>query len=378
MKKKIKKNLTKKDREDAVLLGLIQKYIQTNRPIGSNVLQESGFEFLSSATIRNYFHKLEHDGFLKQSHASGGRIPTTSAFRYYANHHLLHNHLPEAYKKKMIENLLLNDREISSYLTEAAEKLSEYTDCSVLLTSPRFDQDFLHDIQLFRIMDRKILFVLITDFGLVRTETLSMHKPITDAQMKKIQELFLWKIGKGVQPKIEPSLLKIAQYCYNEIMVRHIVGYANFHSEEIYRSGLSKLLSYPEFNDPVLLAKNLALFEDFEEIRPLLAESMKIGRLTLWIGNELKNITQGQEESTVMAIPYSIHERVVGAVAILGPMRLDYPKLFGILTQFSKTISSELTKSIYRYKISYREPQSRLDKKHLETSPSIYLEDKTS
>ena len=79
------KRLTKNDREDSVLLGIVDLYIKTAKPIGSNTLRDNGFDFLSSATIRNYCSKLEKLGFLKQQHSSGGRVPTTKGFRSYAN-----------------------------------------------------------------------------------------------------------------------------------------------------------------------------------------------------------------------------------------------------------------------------------------------------
>src|SRR5579872_6156120 len=82
------KKLPKTDRENAVLLGLIELYLKTGKPIGSHTLQENGFESLSSATIRNYFSKMEEAGYLKQQHTSGGRIPTEKAFRLYADANL--------------------------------------------------------------------------------------------------------------------------------------------------------------------------------------------------------------------------------------------------------------------------------------------------
>ena len=78
------KKLPKNDREQAVLLGLIELFLKMGKPIGSHTLQENGFESLSSATIRNYFGKMEEAVFAKQQHTSGGRIPTEKAFRLLA------------------------------------------------------------------------------------------------------------------------------------------------------------------------------------------------------------------------------------------------------------------------------------------------------
>ncbi len=68
---------------------------------------------------------------------------------------------------------------------------------------------------------------------------------------------------------------KLAQRIYNEVMVRHVVGYANFSHEEILRTGLSKLLAYPEFNDAAALASSLSLLEDENQMRGLLARMLQ-------------------------------------------------------------------------------------------------------
>ena len=65
-----------------VLIGLVEYFIKTGKPVGSNTLKETGFGDLSSATIRNYFAHLETEGYLTQQHSSGGRIPTNLAIAF--------------------------------------------------------------------------------------------------------------------------------------------------------------------------------------------------------------------------------------------------------------------------------------------------------
>ncbi|MCB1118172.1 MAG: hypothetical protein KDK50_06300, partial [Chlamydiia bacterium] len=86
----------KNDRERLVLLGLVDLFLRIGKPIGSQALQTEGFQALSSATIRNYFAKLEKAGFVEQQHSSGGRIPTPKAFKAYASAHLNTYQLPQS------------------------------------------------------------------------------------------------------------------------------------------------------------------------------------------------------------------------------------------------------------------------------------------
>ena len=379
MKRVFKKRLTKSDRQEAVLLGLVDLFIKTNRPIGSHSLQEKNFDFLSSATIRNYFNKLEKEGYLHQSHSSGGRIPTALAYRAYANASLENPSLPTKDKKKIFDSLKLEGKQTSTFLHNAADLLSEMSNLSVFLTSPRFDQDFIHDIKLFQLDEKKILCVLLTDFGTIKTETLYTPKILEKQHLQQIENFFLYKLGKTTERLVfsTEALAKIAQHFYNEIMVRHIVGYAHFFSEEIYRTGLSRLLRYPEFTDPVNLAKNLALFEDNNRILSLLAECMKINRQTCWIGTELQRFAHDSNDCTVIAIPYYINHRIAGAIAILGPMRIDYSYLFGLMQAFSNKISQELSSCMGKFKITYRQPSKDDASQYFAVSDSILLEDKS-
>lgn len=353
------KKMPKTDREQAVLLGLIELYLKTGKPIGSRTLQESGFESLSSATIRNYFSKMETTGYLKQQHTSGGRIPTDKAFRLYADA-FKDQWILEKDQEKLLTDLQgIEGREIATFLNRTADRLSEVTKCAVFLSTPRFDQDFIQDVRLVPLDPRKILSILITDFGLVHTETVYLERSVERSFLRTTEEYFLWRLNKGEKPLFqEETEAKLAQRIYNEIMVRHVVGYANFPAEDIVRTGLSKLLTYPEFNDASALANSLSLLEDDNQMREILRECCKQNQMTCWIGDELCPFVSPSSECTVIAIPYKINQTVTGAIALLGPLRLPYRNLFGLLQLFSEQISRTLTDSVYKHKITFRQPAS--------------------
>jgi heat-inducible transcriptional repressor len=351
------KKLSKTDREKAVLLGLIELYLKTGKPIGSHTLQENGFGSLSSATIRNYFSKMEEAGFLTQQHTSGGRIPTEKAYRLYADTYLANGVISKEQEEAITSSFKEETKEIATLLHKASDILSDLTKCAVFISAPRFDQDFIQDVKLVLLDDARVLSVLITDFGLIHTETLYLDKSIEPALLKTAEEYFLWRLNKKEKPLFKSEEeTKIAQKIYNEVMVRHVVGYANFPEEDILRTGLSKLLTYPEFNDAAALVSSLALLEDVNSMRSLLRECKKNSKVSSWIGNELCPFISKDAECSVLAIPYRIGTVIVGNIAILGPMRIPYRNLFGILQAFSNTVSKFLESTVYKYKITYREP----------------------
>lgn len=351
------RKLPKTDREQAVLLGLIELYLKTGKPVGSHTLQENGFESLSSATIRNYFGKMEEAGYLKQQHTSGGRIPTEKAYRLYADAYRDEGIVEKEQEEILEEGLKKETKEIATLLNRSADVLSELTKCAVFVSTPRFDQDFIQDVRLILLDPTKLLSVLITDFGLIRTETVYLEREIDLPFLRSAEEYFNWRMNKGEKPLFrQEAEAKMAQRIYNEIMVRHVVGYANFPEEEILRTGLSKLLAYPEFNDAAALANSLSLLEDENQMRSVLRECCKQNQMTAWIGNELCPFVPENAECSVLAIPYRINQTIAGAFAILGPMRLPYRNLFGLMQVFSENLSRALAESVYKYKITFRQP----------------------
>lgn len=377
------KSSSKQNRERKVLLGLVDYYIQTGRPVGSNTLKETGFEDLSSATIRNYFAQLEEAGYLSQPHPSGGRIPTDLAYRTYAKAYLHEENIVEE-KEEILSRLQnFNSKEIATFLQESAEVLSQLTNCAVFLSAPRFDQDFVADLKLVVLDSQRCLCVLITDFGVVHTEILHLPNRLSSFAIKRIEAYFQWRLtGLNKPENIEPEEEKLGQNFYNEIMVRYIVGYSHFIHEEIYRTGFSRLLTYPDYQNASVLATSLALFENAHSMRLLLRECMALNYLKFWIGDDLSNYLANSPNCSVLAIPYYINQKAVGAIGLLGPTRLPYRSLFSLLRRFSEMISEVLTKQVYKFKISFRQPsreQMSLQKEErylTGQSSLILLEDK--
>ena len=356
------KKSKKESREHEVLLGLVELYLREGKPVGSNTLREQGFERLSSATIRNYFAELEKQEFLKQPHASGGRVPTEKGFRLYATESLTKQVVAPEIEERL---QILRDWEtknVSTYLQNAGELLGEITGCASFLSSVRFDHDFILDIKLVDIDNTRILCVLITDFGQILTEVLAHEGKIGAFALKRIENYFLWRL-KGQKADEKPENLTpeeelTAQALYNEIMVRYIVRYSNFSDEDIYRSGFSRLLAYPEFNDPVTLSSGLAIFENSSHMRLLLSDCASGGELRFWIGSDLAPYAAAASSCSVIAMPYKIGQITVGAIGILGPCRMPYRSLFGTLKLFGECVSEALTKTLYKHKLTFRQPRS--------------------
>lgn len=351
------KKSSKTDRERKVLLGLVEHYIQTGKPVGSNTLKEFGFEDLSSATIRNYFAHLEEEGYLQQQHTSGGRIPTDKAFRLYALESLNEKRTNTISFQSLNKH---STRAVTSLLQEAAEELASLTKTAVFLSAPRFEQDFIVGIKLLVIDANRCLCILMTDFGEIRTEVLYTEHKLGAIASKRLEAYFNWRLtGQSKPEHLSKPEEELGQKLYNELLVRYIVGYTQFNEEDVYRTGFSSLLTYPEFQDPATLARSLALFENTHGMRLLLKECSKFDQLKFWIGDDLtKYSAQATPDCCVIAIPYYVNSKPVGAIGVFGPLRLPYRSLFQTLNQFSEQLSKNLTNTLYKFQIALRQSQA--------------------
>ncbi len=354
------KKKNRREKELGVLFGMVELFIKIGKPIGSNTLKESGFQSISSATIRNYFAKLETDGYLKQPHSSGGRIPTSKAIKWYANEVLKESRVALKSDKFLSSKLETETKEVSAYLEKSLETISQYTNCAAFLSLPRFDQDFIVDVKLVSIDKTRVLAVIVTDFGNIRTETLYLDsKKLSSFLLKRIESYFRFRMTGLDKPKLSKEEEKMAHQFYHEIFLRHVVGYSNFGSEDVLKVGFSRLLHYPEFLDVKTLANGLSLFENTNFLSSVLSSSAEKKELSVLVGDDLDVFIPSKVSCSVVVVPYYIHNKIVGSLAVLGPTRVPYNEIFTALTTAANAISKTLTNSLYKYKITYRKPKAK-------------------
>ena len=357
------KRSNKRDKEMRCLVALVEYYLKTGKAVGSNTLKDVGFPDLSSATIRNYFASLEEEGYLKQHHTSGGRVPTEQAFRFYADECLedyekSHRHDSHAHMASGDDAEDL--KAVALYLQRIAEATAEHTQCAAFLTAPRFDQDFVTDIKLISLDASRCLAVILTNFGQVYTEVLHAPHKISSHSVQRIQSYFHSRLMNNelLVESLSQEEHELAIRFYQETMARYLVSYANFSSEDVFRTGFSKLLRYPEFQEAESLASSLSLFENQTALRSLARDVQRAGRMKCWIGEDLFAFLASTPNCCLISVPYFIGGKSVGSVGIIGPMRVPYRQLFATLHSVATEITQYLDKNLYKYKIDVRRPQA--------------------
>ncbi|MFZ4772625.1 MAG: heat-inducible transcriptional repressor HrcA [Chlamydiia bacterium] len=348
-----------------VLFSLIELYLKTGKPVASNTLKEEELSHVSSATIRNYFAELEELGLLEQMHTSGGRIPTKKAFELYAENCDFSAKIDPKDEAFLSAHLEFNTVELQRSLDVAVEALSEVSGLAALITSPRFDRDFIKEIRLFVLDSTRLLSVIITQFSVCYTDILHIPKRLSSFSAKRIESFFKSKLQPAF---VMPELLTeeehpIAMQLYQEISLRFMVRYANFTTDEVQKAGLYRLLNYTEFHDPALLGSTLSLMENPTRVHELIQRTTRSHQPTFLIADPVNH------ETTILSIPYQVHGKKVGVIALYGPMRIPYPRLFALLNHFKNLFEKQLDQVIASHNITLRTPETTL-----EHNPTLFLE----
>lgn len=347
------KRFKKSEREMRVLFGLINLYLKTLKPVGSNNLRENGFEDLSSATIRNYFAGLENSGLLEQPHTSGGRIPTWRAFKLFATESKTKT-LPKPIEMGLKRIGQTKTKKIFELLQKATEELSQWTGGAAFITMPHFEQDSIIDMHLISIDAGRLLGVLVTSFGLVHTHTLLIDHKLSEHAIRRIEGCLKSQLIRTSFPqKLSSNELKIAEHVYQELLTRYLVNQSSFFDSGTYKTGLARLLKHPEFHESKDVAGALELFENPENLTHFAKAALASNAVHSWIGEELSLFTSEPSKCSICTVHYTINHIPVGSIGVLLPLSSDYSSIFTLLDALQKSLTQALETNIYTYKLSY-------------------------
>jgi heat-inducible transcriptional repressor len=356
------KRAGRKDREKKILFSLVEHYLRTGKPVGSQSLQEEVLADISPATIRNYFVSLEHDGYLKQQHLSGGRVPQARAFVEYAKQcfdELANENSSERTPLPIKKSITSHD--VVTFLQLAADCLSQQAGAPVAITSPRFDHDVITEVKFVFLDVQRTLAVITTEFGFVHTAVLYSAFPFSLAFLKKADRFAKSRLFREVLETdfFEGDELDHVLKLYQEAMASYFVSYSSISQEDIWRTGFSHLLTRPEFEETHALSAPLSLFENANALRGFSRDAIRSGHLRFWIGEELSPYAVGEPNCAVISIPYNVGNHPVGALTIIGSMRVFYLELFRLMRDAAEQLSSVLTNCFVHNRMTYRMPESR-------------------
>jgi len=332
------------ERSKQILHAVIQLYISSPGPVGSRSVTKKFPIGLSPATIRNIMSDLEDMGFLRQPHTSAGRVPTDSAYRFYVDTLTAEkSDLDAELASELIRKLELIRTDVNSFLDNASRMLSELSHYIGISVSPNTYQTTLRRIELVPYRKNQIAVMLITDEAAIRNKIISVEQEMSREDLYRlagyINERYAGNTLENIRKTIAAELADDRILCdglINEAMAICKIVFSAAESN-VFISGLSEVLTLPDFYDIERIRGLLRTIEDKHVILSLLEKISGTDSPQVFIGSE--NPLEELKQFSFVAAPYCEGTRPIGAIAIIGPTRMNYGQAITLVDMTAKFIS---------------------------------------
>jgi len=342
-------------RSREVFRRVVEGYLHSGEPVGSRTLTRSMSEKLSAATIRNVMQDLELLGLLGSPHVSAGRIPTQLGLRMFVDGLLEVAEIGEADREKIDASMDGNDRDVAHMLDHIGATLSRITQGASLVLAPKQEAPIRH-IEFVSLGSDRALVVLVFADGHVENRVFTPPPGQTPSSMREAAN-FLNAIAEGrtlseLRGDFAAQLKRHRQEI--DALAHSLVesGFAIWENagesaERLIVRGRANLL--PDSEEGAELDRIRSLFDDLErkrDIADFLDLTEKGEGVRIFIGSENKLFSLSG--SSLVVSPYMNAERkIIGAVGVIGPTRLNYGRIVPIVdytAQFVGRMISDRTK----------------------------------
>ena len=326
------------ERKLKILQAIIRTYLETGEPVGSRTISKYSDLNLSSATIRNEMSDLEEMGYILQPHTSAGRIPSDKGYRLYVDT-MLDDKAQEVHDTKV--ELEEKAGKIDDLLKSVAKLLAVNTNYATMVSGPRYASKKVKFIQLTLVDDSDLLAVIVLDNNVVKNKMIHMKESMDQETVLRLNFIMNTTLnGLDVMEMNLAVIQKIKEQmgAHNSVIdsVLEIIGNALTEDEdlEIYTSGATNILKYPELADKSNAAQILSAFEEKKDLNQWI-EQEPVGQnddnhaIQVYIGGETQ--VESMKDCSLVTATYRIDDGVYGKVGIVGPKRMDYDKVVATL-----------------------------------------------
>jgi len=339
------------DRKKRILQAIVNEYIETAEPVGSRTIAKKNELGLSSATIRNEMADLEEMGYISQPYTSAGRIPSDSGYRFYVDKLMDIRELTEEESCTIRAALETHISEMSDLIKIASEVMSKFTHYTSMGVTPKMKSNIIKTIQVIPVDFDKVLLILVTDTGIVKNNMAIVKEYLTDDVIGKIANMLNKKYCGLSTEKIialtENNMGIISGISRDTLSRVHdavMDCIRKVQNLEIYLEGATNILNYPEFKDVIKAQDFLNALEEKDILQKLLSYSEKNGNIKIRIGSE--NEIEKIRDCTLITAAYSMGEIAIGSIGVIGPTRMEYPKVISSMRYIRKKINEEIKKMI--------------------------------
>jgi heat-inducible transcriptional repressor len=331
------------DRKAEILRAIVEEYIETAQPVGSQTVARSSALGVSSATVRNDMTVLEREGYLVQPHTSAGRIPTDLGYRYFVDHFIRQRALPVAERRAVAEFFATAHSALEDLLHETSQLLARVTDHAGVVVGPPHDVAVVRSVQLVPLHPGVVLAVAVLSNGVVMKHTVHLTSEPDDARIAAASVVLNQHLaGRPINDRPEtpatgdPEVDDLVGATRDGFAVQLAAG----SGDPLYVGGTSRLATEQAFATADRAARLLELLEHQVVVVALVRELLDEG-VNVSIGSE--NKVDELRDCAIVLAPYEIEGEIAGTVGILGPTRMDYQQALGAVAAVSDQLGRLLS-----------------------------------
>ncbi len=338
------------ERQLAILNAIINDYIETAIPVGSRTIARKYMPNISSATIRNEMSDLEHMGLLVQPHTSAGRIPSQTAYRMYVNKLIDEHSFEKAADTHIADDFERLKGEMLQVVKNAAKLININTNYTAIALTPQLRRTTLKRIQLIPVAKGLMLVVIVTDAARVKQKMLNIPSNVSESLLDELSFVISKRFAGQAIADVDLNLLD----GISDIRSEHPVfceAINNYLSEVVVKSdssdvvleGVKCIFDYPEYRDISHARRFINLLDKKDIIQKILTDSTRRGTNVIISG---ENSYEELQDFSVVTTSYKVGSRPIGAIGVIGPVRMNYPRVISVLEQTGKALSNVMTSYI--------------------------------
>ena len=332
------------ERKAAILRAVVEEYVETAQPVGSQTIARASRLGVSSATVRNEMTVLERDGYLAQPHTSAGRVPTDRGYRFFVDHFTETGDLPVPQRRAVSDFFASAHRALEELLHETSGLLARVSRHAAVVVGPQTDAAQVRNVQLVLLQPQVVLVVLVLSNGVVEKEVLALSADVSDANLVAATAALderLRGVTWGTFPELpvtgDPEVDALVSAA-RDSLVQRAHGETN---EPVYVGGASRLAAEQSaFSTNERAARLLEMLEHQVVVVSLIRELIDNG-LTVSIGSE--NSLDDLSDCSIVLAPYEVDGHAAGVVGVLGPTRMDYRHALAAVSNVSKQLGQHLS-----------------------------------
>jgi heat-inducible transcriptional repressor len=336
------------ERQLRVLEAVVQTYIQTAEPAGSQTIASRFGLGVSPATIRNTMSELEEKGYLFHPHTSAGRIPTDRAYRLYVDNIIRWSPPSHVEQHTLQQGLPQARSELEEILSRAAQVLSVLTAELGVAVAPALDSLVLERLELVQVSSERLLLVFNLRSGVVRTIFVQVPSRMAAEAVHRVAQLLNERLAGLTLKDIRLTLGERLRDAGHSEDGNRLLNIFIEEGDEIFdlsnsRNSLvlgtaQRLAEQPEFASNSRMRDLLDLTERRDLLKTAL-EARRTGGLSISIGAE--NLDPRLTDFTLVTSSYRAGD-LTGVIGVLGPTRMPYEKIIGLVAHTTRLVEGLL------------------------------------